>query len=186
MSEPQNTPDLYDDPDSAGEYEYDDAAEYHTVERLREIHNSRKRFDKKRHEVYHAADMGRITHDRARTFTAQLALDFIRHLEPLVRRTDSDLLEREVQLPHNDRTVTATVGELLDGSGTVEIETTEQYLNPETNARGRRTVRESVTLDRAAANRLVRLGDDFLEDIVPSGLTDTGDDVAEWDYSDLI
>jgi len=186
MSDTQSTPDLFDDPDSAGEYEFDDAGEYHTIERLREIHDSRKRFDKARHEAYHAAEMGRISDQRASMYTAQLALDFVRHLEPLVRRTDADLLDRRVTLSHEGGVVTATVGHLLDNSGAVTISATEEYRDPSTMAERTRQVQQQVTLDRAAATRLVRLGDDFLEDIVPSGLTDTGDDVAEIDYSDLI
>jgi hypothetical protein len=130
--------------------------------------------------------MDRISDERARMYTAQLALDFVRHLEPLVRRTDADLLDRRVTLSYEGGAVTATVCPLLDNCGAVTITATEEYRDPETMAEGTRQVQQQVTLDRAAATRLVRLGDDFLEDIIPSGLTDTTDDVAEFDYSDLI
>jgi hypothetical protein len=177
---------LYDDPDSAGGYEFDDPEEFHRIRRLEQIHDARERFDSGRHKIYHAADIGEITPERAQNFTAQLALDFVRQLEPLLRRTDADLLEREIELPTDGSSVSATVERLLDENGTVAVNRTEKQMNPETNAKETVQITDRVTMTRRASARLVRLGDDFLEEIMPAGIVEDSDDDADLEYADLV
>lgn len=171
------THDLYDEPEQEpGEYRFDDPEEYHRHQRLKQIHDSRERFEKGRHRAYHMADEGEISRDRAQAYTAQLALDFIRQLEPLVRRTDSDLLQRAVPVGNGTQ---ATVARLLDSDGIISITTTTTKDDPNTGGERKVTTTEEVTMSRRASTRLVRLGDDFLEDIMPSGIIE--EESSEWE-----
>ncbi len=173
----EDSPDLYDDPDGAGGYEYDDPDELHRVRRLRQIHDARRRFDAVEAK---SLDAG-VRVDRP-TAVAAVACGFLRQLEPIIRRSDSDLLRREVTINQQAHRVetndgpyrawtparTVAVSELLDTSGNLRGAV---QANGETHP-------VTITIRPDTSARLVRLGDDFLEDIAPSGIAEASND--EW------
>ncbi len=176
-------PDLYDEFDGAGEYVAEDPDDLYRVRRYRHILDARQRFD-----VVEARSLAADIEDRA-TAVAVVACGFLRQLEPIIRRSDSNLLRREVtigQQPHRVETEdgpyrawtdarTATVSHLLDTSGTLqdEVEVNE------------RTFPVTATMQPDTSARLVRLGDDFLEDVMPINLTEDSR-TASADYTDIL
>jgi hypothetical protein len=182
--------DLYDDPEGPdAEYEFEDPEELHRVRRLRQIHDARERFEKVRLRTVEGVHENKLTRPQQRRYTAQVALDYVRQLEPLLRRTDSDILDREatvrgrrVTTPNGDTLhvegTTASVDQLLNTGGYATTRYEYQEHDGATNRTLHKTATAELTLDPAAATRLVRLCDDFLEDIMPSGIIT--DDDNEW------
>lgn len=183
-----NAESVFDSPSTeSGEYEYDDPDEMHRVRRLRQIHDSRERYEEFRLKVQEQADMGLLNQADVRKYTAQLALDYVRQLEPILRRADTGLLDRTIEIDArtvtsprgNDVTLsprTVTVGELLDREGVLQVKYNYSYTDADTRSRVTNTETTTITITTAASSRLVRLCDDFLEDVMPSGLTDTDSD----------
>jgi hypothetical protein len=182
--------DLYDDPDRDTDYEYDDPEELHRVRRIQQIHDARERFERARLAARGKAATNQVSDDALRKVTTQLALDYVRQLEPILARTGNDLLDRQVTLPARRVTcpdgstatveeTTVTVRTLLDESGTITVTTEYQAYDSHSNCHQTRTHETPLPMDEAAATRLVRLCDDFLEGIMPSGIAETTDD--EWE-----
>jgi hypothetical protein len=179
---------LYDEPNRDNNYEYTDPDEMHRVRRLQQIHDSRERFESIRLKARELVDLGQLPAGRTRYYAAQLALDYVRQLEPILTRADSEILSREVTVTDVDGEVpghSVTVADLLDANGT--IKSTRQYRerNPDTNAMETKTEVTELTLDESAATRLVRLCDDFLEEVMPSGLSETADGEIGLDIEDI-
>lgn len=182
---------IFDSPDSDGDgYEYSDPDEMHRVRRLRQIHDARERYEEFRLKVQEHADMGRLRQADVRKYAAQLALDYVRQLEPVLRRADSNLLDRTIQIDSRDVTApdgstvtlparTVRVADLLDAEGMVETKYQYTHRDPNTMSRTTDTETVQITIDTPASSRLVRLCDDFLEEVMPSGLSDASPDKWE-------
>lgn len=181
--------DVYDDADDLEGYQYDDPDEFHRIRRLRQIHDARDRFEKVRLKAREAEARGQVGISRDAA-AAQTALDYVRQLEPIIKRADSDILDRTVVVEStrvrpvdNVETRTepmeVTVTELLNQTGEVETQVSYTKFDAEINTEKRHTTTVTVTISPQTSLRLVRLCDDFLESVMPSGLSETSDDTWE-------
>jgi hypothetical protein len=188
---------LDDDPEDIDGYQYDDPGELYQGERIKQLLAARRRFREGR--LGAREQMYERGHDYTRAdyrdVCAQLALDYLSELEPLIRRTDSNLLERvieteprEIKDPNDDITTTdppnVTVGKLLDTGGDVETKYQYEYFDTYDNTSKKDTETVRVTIDDNTSQKLVRLCDDFLESIMPVEI-DQGTETAEFDYSTI-
>lgn len=200
------TESLSDDPKDTGDYQYDDSDELYQSERIKQLLAARRRFREgrlgAREQKYQP---GGITEADYRDVCAQLALDYVSELEPLIRRTDSNLLERvietgpqEVETPNGDTTTVnppdVTVAELLNAGGEIQAAYRYGYFDTSANAHKTDSKTIRVTVDANASQRLVRLCDDFLEDVMPVELNeqqqtkiddDLIEEVDEWRADNL-
>jgi hypothetical protein len=184
MSESENER-VFDQPDRI-EYEYEDPDEFHRVQRLKQIHEARKQFDKGQHTVQYKANRGAISEEHAREVVAQLAVGFIRQLEPILSRTESRILDYEFTFRSDRVKHEVTARQILNTNGTVTYSKEVETFDPDTQQRGTKRERRQVMIPFEVSAKLVRLGDDFLEDVMPSGLVEAADGEADYEYDDLI
>jgi hypothetical protein len=186
----------------------DDHDDLHRVRRVEAIHDARERFVKVRlqamHKMYEQSAFFQRDVDKYANMTA---LDYLRELEPMIRRSDSDFLDRIIVIgsqrfsPDNIRTseqnrdvmwdestlitkpVRVTVQELLNKGARVKSTATAHGTRV-----GHTDWQEEVEIyvqpDASVATRIVRLCDDFIEDTLPS-ITESSN-TADFDYSDLL
>ena len=197
--------DLYEEPaNEAEELAIQDPDDLHRVRRVEAIHDARERFIRVRLQAREQVDADPMFHAYRKDKLAVLtALDYLRELEPMIRRSDSDILEREItidgkridesQVPGSAdlsdeklrvEPVTVTTKELLDTAG--ELHTTHRVISWDSLRKERRKTNVPVVLTATErhALRIVRLCDDFIEDVLPS--ITSGDGEADFDYSDLL
>jgi hypothetical protein len=192
----------------AGNVEVHDPDDLHRIRRVRAIHDARERFVKVRLQT---RDMmitePTFAQSNVDKYAIMTALDYLRELEPMVRRSDSQLLEHKVEIPSKPfpsesiptshksvywddgslRTdpVELTLNELLNSAGTIRASATVKGRNAGTNSRVSKDIEITVTAGERVAMNIVRLCDDFLEDALPS-IGQAADSEAGFDYSDLI
>jgi len=92
--------DIYDEPtNDAQELAITDPDDLHRVRRVEAIHEARKRFVEVRLKAREAMDSDPMFHKYRKDRLAVLtALDYLRELEPMIRRSDSDILKREITI----------------------------------------------------------------------------------------
>lgn len=144
-----------------------DPDEHHKTRRLNQIHNARETFT----EVYRKAEADHRSGQEGTRAVAAVALDYVRQLEPLVKRSDSDLLDERVTVGGRE----VTISTLLDQGGTVT--TTERV------SKSRRSLQfttETTThrMSKPTALKIVRMCDDWLDRYIDFKIEDTPDEWA--------
>jgi hypothetical protein len=198
--------DLYDDPAHGSDsVAIDDPDDLHRVRRVEAIHKARQNFVtvrlKARERVMTDKFFTRPDADRYAVLTA---LDYLRELEPMIRRSESDILDREITIqsrrvaPEQVATdgisideqslqvgpITVTLQQLLDQGGDVVVDATARGTDSFSGVRKTREFSATLRPGDKHALRIVRLCDDFIEEVLPS--IRGGDQEAELDYSDLL
>jgi hypothetical protein len=197
--------DIYDEPtNDAQELAITDPDDLHRVRRVEAIHEARKRFVEVRLKAREAMDSDPMFHKYRKDRLAVLtALDYLRELEPMIRRSDSDILKREItiagklipesELPNDAHdtadnrrveSVTLTTEDLLDSGGEVNMTHEMTGYDHMRQHRVKHEIAVSLNPEEKHAMRIVRLCDDFIEDVLPS--ISSGDGEADFDYSDLL
>lgn len=197
--------DIYDEPgNDAQDLAITDPDDLHRIRIVEAIHDARERFVEVRLKAREQYDADPMFHAYRKDRLAVLtALDYLRELEPMIRRSDSDILEREItiagklipesKLPadaydtaDNRRveSVTLTAEELLDSGGEVNMTHVMTGYDAMRQQRVKHEIGVSLNPEEKHAMRIVRLCDDFIEDILPSITSDDGE--ADFDYSDLL
>jgi hypothetical protein len=182
--------DVFDDEpgeDTQTDYEYDDPDELYRVRRINQILNALDNYDNGKIKLkFHPEARYELTQEERDGLRDELALKVVRHLEPIVSRTEYDLMDREVTVVSGDGEVRqATLRGLLDAGGHIAEEYTEMRSTRGTQPREEVTEVRYFTMTEATADRVVRLCIDFLESVMPVGLSDDTR-TADFDYSDLL
>jgi hypothetical protein len=198
--------DLYDAPANDGDdVSIQDPDDLHRIRRVEAIHDARDtvvevllkcREREMTDRFFTSADTDR--------YAILTALNYLRELEPMIRRSESDLLEREITIRErsvspehvpsdgmalSSRSVTVgpltvSLDELLDSGGSVSVSTSARGKDPFSGIKKRREFSVKLRPKTKHALRIVRLCDDFIEEILPS--ITSGDGEADFDYSDLL
>jgi hypothetical protein len=178
--------------DNAGEdtqtpYEYDDPDELYRVRRIEQILDALETYDEGKAKLkYHPEARHKLTVDERDALRDELALTVVRHLEPIVSRTEYNLLGRQVVLHSDDGEMRrATLEQLLDSGGHIAEEYEEVESTRGTQPRERVTKVRYYTMEEATADKVVRMSVDFLESVMPVGLSDDTR-TANADYSDIL
>lgn len=157
--------DPYEDEDNDRQMQITDPDEHHKTRRLNQIHNAREQFTR----TYRLAEADHRSGPKGRRAVAAVALDYVRQLEPLVKRSDSDLLEETVTVGGQ----TVTISTLLDQGGTV----TTTNRTRENRRLMPRTETTEHRMSKPTALKVVRLCDDWLDQYIDFDIEDTPD---EW------
>jgi len=200
---------IYEPENDAGNVEIKDPDDLHRIRRVEAIHDARERFVKVRLKardmMYDDPTFTQFNVDR---YAIMTALDYLREIEPMVRRSDSQLFDHVVTIPskrfteeaipkdrHTRRVkfdesslrtepVEITLGELLTVGGSARADATVTGTRVgHTNYRNE--IEVTVNADERVAVNIARLCDDFIEDALPS-IGKAADSTADFDYSDLI
>lgn len=164
-----DTDSVFDEPEQDLGQVYEDPDEMHRMRTLQRIHDARERFDRGRLELQSRED---VAPRRVKDLTAKLALDVVRSIEPLLRRSDSDLLQRTVSVDG----AAVQIESLLDNEGRVDVVWTEEEFDASDQTYKQVEKSETKTISTSTSTRIVRLTDDFLQGVMPSGLLPDDDD----------
>jgi hypothetical protein len=198
--------DLYDEPaNDSGAVGLDDPDDLHRIRRVEAIHDARQNFVTVRLRARERVMTDKFfTPDDADRYAVLTALDYLRELEPMIRRSESDILNREITIPSrqvarehvaadgislDDQSltvgpVTVTLQQLLDHGGAVTVDGNARGTDSFSGVRKKREFTATLRPGDKHALRIVRLCDDFIEDVLPS--IRGGDQEADFDYSDLL
>ena len=196
--------DLYEEPaNDAQKLAITDPDDLHRIRRVEAIHDARDTVVEVSLKARERMDTDPTFHKyRKDRLIVLTALNYLRELEPMIRRSDSDILEREITIagkliPESElpdaakrsadrrvEAVTVTVQELLDSGGEVSAKHEFRVWDHRTKERVRHELTVALNPDERHAMRIVRLCDDFIEDVLPSITSDDGE--ADFDYSDLL
>jgi hypothetical protein len=200
---------IYEPEQDAGNVEIKDPDDLHRIRRVEAIHDARERFVKVRLQardmMYDDPNWSQFNVDR---YAIMTALDYLREIEPMVRRSDSRLIEHTVTIPSKrfsteaipkdgraDRVkfdesslrtepVEITLGELLTVGGSTRADATVTGTEVG-HVDYRKEIEVTVNAGERVAVNIARLCDDFIEDALPS-IGKAADSTADFDYSDLI
>jgi len=141
--------------------ELDDPEQLHKTRRLQQIHDARERFDQGRLEARGALYQSRISELQYHEITCQLALDYLKQLEPLIRRSEPDLLNYQLD------EVDMTLEEVLNQRGERLVEWDEEQFDGSSAQYDSVTRQAREPIPPAASHTIARLCDDFLDRSTP-------------------
>jgi hypothetical protein len=200
---------IYEPEQDAGNVEIKDPDDLHRIRRVEAIHDARERFVKvrlrARDMMYDDPNWSQFNVDQ---YAIMTALDYLREIEPMVRRSDSELFDHVVTIPskrfsteaipkdqHTRRVkfdesslrtepVEITLGELLTVGGSARADATVTGTRVG-QVDYRNEIEVTVNAGERVAVNIARLCDDFIEDALPS-IGKAADSTADFDYSDLL
>lgn len=201
---------IYEPENDAGNVEIKDPDDLHRIRRVEAIHDARERFVKvrlrARDMMYEEPTFSQLNVDR---YAIMTALDYLREIEPMVRRSDSRLFEHTATIPSQPFTADAipkdndtadvvwdesslrtepvelTLADLLNTGGTVRADATVTGRKQTFRQTLSRDIKITVNAGERVAVTIARLCDDFIEDALPS-IGKAADSEADFDYSDLL
>jgi len=142
-----------------------DPEKFHKTRRLKQIHDAREQFS----ETYKRAEADRRTGYKGTRAVAAVALDYVRQLEPLVEKSESDLLDKTVKVGPK----TVSIRGLLDQGGTVTTRTRThggiRQTFPKTDV-------EKHRMSRPTSLEIVRMCDHWLDEYVDFDIEDADAD----------
>lgn len=171
---------VFDGIDTSGEtgVELDDPEQLHKTRRLQQIHDARERFDRGRLEARGALYQSRISELQYHEITCQLALDYLKQLEPLIRRSEPELLNYEPD------EIGMTLEEVLNQRGERLVEWEEEEFNGSSAQYDTVARQTREPIPPKASHTIARLCDDFLDRSTPVVIQSSRE--ASFDVEDVL
>lgn len=165
--------DIFDSPERDDtEYQISDPEQLHKVRRLEQIHSAREQYsDLRLRAVEKESTTSRHDKDTTRRLLGQAAVEYLRQLEPIIRQSESDLLERTITTTEQE----VSLADLLDNNGEIEKTVKREQSTGLVNHTLMATATATGSLRESESLRVVRLCDNFLDNHIPFDLHSDSD-----------